>query len=113
MMSTIMAAATFCCLSGPPVPATLAPVHIAPGVAMPVISNGAITNGSWFPNNTLELPGIEEWFRQGGRGVDTAWCYHNQPQVGAAIASTNVPRGDIFITTKVRARTQMHMQPAC
>ena len=32
----------------------LGPVTIAPGVVMPLISNGAITNGSWFPNNTLE-----------------------------------------------------------
>jgi hypothetical protein len=58
-------------------------VTIAPGVIMPLISNGAITNGSWFPNNTLETPGIELWLsdRVGGRGVDTAWCYTNQPQV--------------------------------
>eukprot|EP01047_Picozoa_sp_COSAG01_P043064 COSAG01_NODE_3802_length_5684_cov_2.050313_6_plen_239_part_00 len=32
----------------------LGPVTIVPGVVMPLISNGAITNGSWFPNNTLE-----------------------------------------------------------
>ena len=67
---------------------------------MPLINNGAITNGSWFPNNTLETPGIEAWLGVGGRGVDTAWCYDNQPQVGAAVHNTSVPRGDIFLTSK-------------
>jgi hypothetical protein len=89
-----------CCAAAGGAP--LKPVTIAPGVVMPVINNGAITNGSWFPNNTLEKPGIETWLRVGGRGVDTAWCYHNQPQVGAAIANSTstVPRDQIFVTTK-------------
>ena len=101
-----MAAATAldlpgCCAAAGGAP--LKPVTIAPGVVMPVINNGAITNGSWyFPNNTLEKPGIETWLRVGGRGVDTAWCYHNQPQVRAAIANSTstVPRDQIFVTTK-------------
>ena len=37
----------------------------------------------------------------GGRGVDTAWCYDNQPQVGVAVHNTSVPRDEIFVTSKV------------
>jgi diketogulonate reductase-like aldo/keto reductase len=85
-------------------------ITIAPGVVMPLINNGAITNGSWFPNNTLETPGIEAWLGVGGRGVDTAWCYDNQPQVGAAVHNTSVPRGDIFLTSK--ASTASRLPPA-
>lgn len=75
-------------------------ITIAPHVLMPLINNGAITNGSWFPNNTLETPGIEAWFGAGGRGVDTAWCYHNQPQVGVAVRNTSLPRESVFVTSK-------------
>jgi hypothetical protein len=75
-------------------------ITIAPHVVMPLINNGAITNGSWFPNNTLETPGIEAWFGAGGRGVDTAWCYHNQPQVGVAVRNTSLPRESVFVTSK-------------
>ena len=45
------------------------------------------------------------WLRVGGRGIDTAAAYDNQPDVGAAIkaaiASGEVKRSDIFVTTKI------------
>ncbi|HET7370635.1 MAG TPA: aldo/keto reductase [Gammaproteobacteria bacterium] len=37
----------------------------------------------------------------GYRHIDTAQLYHNEADVGAAIAASGVDRGDIFLTTKV------------
>jgi aryl-alcohol dehydrogenase-like predicted oxidoreductase len=46
-----------------------------------------------------------EWLVLGGRGIDTANAYRNQPQVGAAIraaiANGTVSRHEIFVTTKI------------
>lgn len=37
----------------------------------------------------------------GYRLIDTAQVYHNEAAVGAAIKASQVPRNDIFLTTKV------------
>ncbi|HET6724933.1 MAG TPA: aldo/keto reductase, partial [Gammaproteobacteria bacterium] len=37
----------------------------------------------------------------GYRHIDTAQLYHNETEVGAAIAASGVDRGEIFLTTKV------------
>jgi diketogulonate reductase-like aldo/keto reductase len=37
----------------------------------------------------------------GYRHIDTAQLYHNETEVGAAIAASGIARGDIFLTTKV------------
>lgn len=37
----------------------------------------------------------------GYRAIDTAQSYFNEEEVGSAIAKSGVPRGDIFITSKV------------
>ena len=37
----------------------------------------------------------------GYRSIDTATRYRNEAAVGAALAATTVPRGDIFVTTKL------------
>lgn len=41
------------------------------------------------------------WLKLGGRGVDTALDYGNQPDVAKAIAASGVDRKDVFITTKI------------
>ena len=74
--------------------------EIAPGVLLPWISNGAVG----YPSNATETAAEMLWLKNGGRGLDTAWSYHNQMQVGAAISRTTVKRSDIFLTTKVRNR---------
>lgn len=38
----------------------------------------------------------------GYRHIDTAQIYHNEEQVGIALQQCNVPRDEIFVTTKVR-----------
>ena len=42
----------------------------------------------------------------GYRSIDTATAYYNEKEVGQAIKASNVPREDIFITTKVRMKDQ-------
>ena len=37
----------------------------------------------------------------GYRAIDTAQSYYNEEGVGAAIAGCGVPRGDLFVTTKI------------
>jgi hypothetical protein len=77
--------------------------EIVDGVYLPWISNGAVG----FPKHDQEQAAIELWLsdKVGGRGVDTAWCYRNQEQVGYAVGNATehgADRAEIFITTKVR-----------
>ena len=54
-----------------------------------------------YPSNATETAAELLWLENGGRGLDTAWSYNNQAQVGAAMSRTAVKRSDIFLTTKV------------
>ena len=62
-------------------------IEIAPGVRMPLIFNGISQNH-------------DLWLSRGGRGIDTAFLYGDAQQsaVGAAIASSGLPRTDVFVT---------------
>jgi len=44
---------------------------------------------------------VEEALAVGYRHIDTAAVYGNEAGVGAALAATGVPRGEIFVTTKL------------
>ena len=56
---------------------------------------------------TFRMPGggcqpvVESALALGYRHLDTAAMYENEDAVGAAIATSNVPRGELFVTTKV------------
>jgi len=65
-------------------------VEIAPNVFLPMVSLG-------------QSMSHKAWFQLGGRGADTAYDYGDQFQeeIGKAIRSSNVSRGDVFVTTKV------------
>ena len=68
-------------------------------------------------NNGIEIPqiGVGTWtlrgetarqnvrlaLQAGFRHVDTAQGYENEAEVGLGIAESGVPRGEIFVTTKV------------
>lgn len=74
------------------------PFEIAPGVMMPAVSLG-------HPDDEgSESASAELWIKLGGIGIDTAFDYHNQDQVGQALkaaASMGRNRSSIFITTKI------------
>jgi 2,5-diketo-D-gluconate reductase A len=44
---------------------------------------------------------VEEALAAGYRHIDTASAYRNERGVGAALAATGIPRGEIFVTTKL------------
>jgi diketogulonate reductase-like aldo/keto reductase len=41
------------------------------------------------------------WLQLGGRRIDNSASYHNQRYVGIAMRNSGVPRGEIFLTSKV------------
>lgn len=55
-------------------------------------------------DNTSEKMSAEDWIKLGGTGIDTAYSYHNQGEVGAAVRdyiAKGGKREDLFITTKI------------
>lgn len=70
-----------------------------------VTANGASLPALGF--GTFRMPGEEVLkilplaLKVGFRHVDTAQIYGNEAEVGEAIAGSGIPRGDIFLTTKV------------
>ena len=45
--------------------------------------------------------GVEHALALGYRHIDTAQIYENEAEVGAGLAASDVPRDDVFLTTKV------------
>ena len=60
-----------------------------------------ITIKSIADDNSTETNAALDWLKAGGRGIDTAYDYHNQDQVGAAIRESGIDRESIFVTTKI------------
>lgn len=69
-------------------------VEIAPGVSMPLLMLGGVADR--MSNHRL-------WLELGGRGIDTAYIYgaEVQHEVGQAIATSGIPRDQIFLSTKI------------
>lgn len=67
--------------------------EIAPGVIMPLINLG---NYNLSSNSSL-------WLELGGRGLDTAYSYHDASlaELGAAVRTSGIPRSEIFVTSKI------------
>ena len=63
--------------------------------------NYYITIKSTADDNSTETNAALDWLKAGGRGIDTAYDYHNQDQVGAAIRESGIERKNIFVTTKI------------
>ena len=57
--------------------------------------------GVWKVPNEEAQTAVEQALETGYRLIDTAKIYGNEQGVGNAIANSNVPREDLFITTKV------------
>jgi hypothetical protein len=77
-------------------------ITIAPGVEMPLVSNGAVVVGTDGSSSDKETQALNLWFAEGGRGVDTAWNYGNQLSVGWALNNASAAlRSELFVTTKI------------
>ncbi len=57
--------------------------------------------GVWQVGEKDAVPAVTKAIETGYRSIDTAAVYKNERQVGEAIAKSNVPREELFITTKV------------
>lgn len=66
------------------------------GVTMPALGYGVFQTP---PDETSVA--VTEALRVGYRHIDTAAAYFNESGVGAALSTTDVPRDDLFIETKV------------
>ncbi len=70
-----------------------------------VTANGATIPALGFGTFRMDKPDVLRMIPQvlklGYRHIDTAQIYGNEAEVGAGIAASGVPRGEIFLTTKV------------
>lgn len=67
------------------------------GVEMPMLGLGV-----YAPSHNSEVQQAVEWaLEYGCRLIDTAAAYGNERQVADAIQASNLPRNELFITTKV------------
>jgi 2,5-diketo-D-gluconate reductase A len=58
--------------------------------------------GVWQVDPAITARVVEDGIAAGYRLIDTAEGYHNEEGVGEAIGRSEVPRGDLFITSKLR-----------
>jgi len=72
------------------------PLLDANGMKMPRIGLG-----TWPMKGAECQAAVESALSLGYRHVDTAEMYGNEDAVGAGIAASGLPRGDVFLTTKV------------
>jgi diketogulonate reductase-like aldo/keto reductase len=61
----------------------------------------AIGFGTWQLDGPTARSMVETALELGYRHIDTAYIYHNEKEVGEAIAHSNIPRDEIFLTTKI------------
>jgi diketogulonate reductase-like aldo/keto reductase len=57
--------------------------------------------GTWEMHGKKAVEAIKHALDLGCRLIDTASMYDNEAEVGEAIRASGVPRGDVFLTTKV------------
>ena len=75
-------------------------VDLGPGVAMPLVGLGV-----WQMRDGRAAEDAVGWALEAGyRQIDTAAAYGNEASVGRAVRNSGLPRGDVFITTKMRSR---------
>jgi diketogulonate reductase-like aldo/keto reductase len=72
------------------------PTVEANGAAIPVVGLG--TSGL---RGDACLRAVEAALEEGYRHIDTAVMYGNEAEIGRALAASKLPRGGLFITTKV------------
>jgi diketogulonate reductase-like aldo/keto reductase len=72
-------------------------VKLASGVDIPALGLGVYQLGPGEPTRAAVRHALEIGYRH----VDTARIYGNEEDVGRALAESGVPRGEVFVTTKL------------
>jgi diketogulonate reductase-like aldo/keto reductase len=57
--------------------------------------------GTWQLQDDVGVQAVSQALDIGYRHIDTAQIYGNEKEVGAAIKASDIPRDDIFLTTKI------------
>lgn len=70
---------------------------LAAGVSMPRLGFGIYRVQ---PSETVEV--VLAALEAGYRHIDSAQLYNNEAELGRAVRRSGVPRGDVFLTTKIR-----------
>ena len=74
-------------------------VSLPSGGSMPLIGLG-----TWQMRGRTCYEAVRHALDVGYRHIDTATMYGNEAEVGRALADSGVPRGDVFVTTKLPPR---------
>ena len=77
------------------------------GVEIPVLALG-----TWFIDDDKVEEAVKSAVKLGYRHIDTAQAYGNEQGVGKGIRSCNVPREQIFVTSKVAAEYKTYEEAA-
>jgi diketogulonate reductase-like aldo/keto reductase len=64
--------------------------------------------GTWMIDDTSVSEAVRQAVSIGYRHIDTAQAYQNEVGVGKGIHTCGVPRGDIFVTSKVAAEAKSY-----
>lgn len=72
-----------------------------PLLTTPRLTIPALGLGTWPLRGAECEAAVESALGLGYRHIDTAEMYGNEAEVGAALAASGVPRGEIFLTTKI------------
>jgi 2,5-diketo-D-gluconate reductase A len=75
-------------------------VRLSDGMVIPQIGFGV-----WQVPNEQATAAVREAIKAGYRSVDTAQGYDNEEGVGIAIQQSDVPRNDLFVTSKIRTKS--------
>jgi 2,5-diketo-D-gluconate reductase B len=70
-------------------------------ITTPLLAMPKLGLGTWQLRDAAGQAAIEQALALGYRHIDTAEMYGNEDIVGAAIAAARLPRGDLFVTSKV------------
>jgi 2,5-diketo-D-gluconate reductase A len=71
-------------------------IEIAPDVEIPLVGIG-----TWKTTGEETEAAVRQAIELGYRHVDTATVYRNEGAVGRAVRESGVPRGELFVTTKL------------
>lgn len=72
-------------------------IRLASGHSIPQLGLGVWQSPQGGPTRDAVTAAL----RAGYRHIDTARVYRNEPDVGAAVRASDVPRADVFVTTKL------------
>lgn len=83
-------------MTSTPVPTTTLTTGTVEPVQIPQLGFG-----TWQVAADVAQRVVENALEAGYRHIDTAAGYHNEAEVGAALRAAGLPRGDVFVTTKL------------